>query len=174
MKRLTVPLAALGVTVALIVGFSARSTTRIGIYDSRAIAIAFGNSSEGMEFVRNLRHQMSEAKAAKNDSLIGSLENTGNMYQVLNHLRAFSSASVSEILSKHTAGIELVAKEARVQVIVSKFELIYSDAEIDTVDVTLPLVRLFKPREEALKWIYELPKHKPLPMLEVLAIPPER
>lgn len=173
MKTLTVSLATLGVIVVLVVGFSARSTTRVGTYDSRAIAIAFGNSTEGMEFVKDLRYKMSKAKAAKNDSLVRSIENTGKMYQVLGHLRAFSVASVSEILSRHTADLSSAAKEAGVSLIVSKFELNYCGAEIDTVDVTLALVRLFKPREQALRWISELPKHEPISMLDVLAMPPE-
>lgn len=173
MNKLIVLLVALSSLAALIVGCSSRRSVRIGIYDSRAIAIAFGNSNEGREFVANLHAEMTKAKAAKNDSLIRHIEKTAETYQVLMHLRAFSVGSVADILEKYKAEVDLVAKEAGVQFIVSKFELIYTGAGVDTVDVTLPLARIFKPSEQALKWISEMPKHKTLPMLDVLMIPPE-
>ncbi|KPK64438.1 hypothetical protein AMJ83_01615 [candidate division WOR_3 bacterium SM23_42] len=173
MNRLVVLLGAGGSIAALIVSCSSRPNTRIGTYDSRAIAIAFGNSNEGMEFVANLHAEMTKARVAKNDSLIQHIEKTAETYQILSHLRAFSVGSVAEILEKHKAEVDLVAKEAGVQAIVSKHELIYMNAGVDTVDITLPLVRIFNASERALKWISDMPKHEPLPMLDVLLIPTE-
>ena len=174
MKRLIVLLLTLGCLAALIVGFSSPSGMRIGTYDSRAVAVAWGNSSEGMEFVSHLRAEMSKAKAAKNDSLIREVEKSAQMQQVLAHLRAFSTASVADILDKHKAEVDAVAKEAGVQVIVSKFELVYAGADADTVDVTLPLARIFKPREQVLQWLTGIAKQEPMPMLDVLMIPADK
>ncbi|MGB2867260.1 MAG: hypothetical protein WBD36_02315 [Bacteroidota bacterium] len=173
MNKLVVLLIALGCIAVLIVGFSSPAATKIGTYDSRAVAIAFSNSAEGMEFVTHLRDEMSKAKAAKNDSLIREIEKSAQMQQVLAHLRAFSTASVAEILEKHKAEVEVVAKEAGVQLIVSKFELAYS-SDVETVDLTLPLARIFKPREQVLQWLGDLGKHQPMPMLDVLMIPAEK
>jgi hypothetical protein len=121
----------------------------------------------------NLMTEMTKAKAANDDSLIQQIEKTAETYQVLSHLRAFSIGSVAEILEKHKAEVELVAKETGVQAIVSKYELVYTDTGVEAVDVTLPLTRIFEPSEQVLKWISEMPKHEPLPMLDVLMIAPE-
>ena len=173
MKRLMIPLAALGLIALLVAGCSTSPTLRVGTYDSRAIAIAFSNSQEGMDFVASLQAEMAKASEAKNDSLVRSIEKTAMTYQILSHLRAFSLGSVSDILGKHKAEVDVVAKEAGVSVMVSKFELMCTRAGVDTVDVTLPLVQIFKPQEQALKWISDIRKQEPMPMLDVLAIPPE-
>ena len=174
MKKLIAVSFLLGGVAVLVVGFSSPAKTRIGVYDSRAVAVAFGNSQEGMEFVTHLRDEMSKAKAAKNDSLIHAIEKTAETHQVLSHLRAFSTGSVADILEKHKADVDAIAKDAGVQLIVSKFELVYMGGDADTVDVTLALARIFKPREQALKWIPEIAKQKPMPMLDVLMIPAEK
>ncbi|MCK4941450.1 hypothetical protein KAS45_05100 [candidate division WOR-3 bacterium] len=173
MNKRIVLLVALGSMVVLMVGCSSNPGMRIGIYDSRTVAVAHGNSDEGREYIMSLMTEMTKAKAANNDSLIRHIEKTAQTYQVLMHLRAFSVGSVADILEKHKAEVDLVAKEAGVQIIVSKFELIYTGTGVDTVDVTLPLVRIFKPSEQAMKGISEMPKHEPLGMLEVLMIPAE-
>ena len=171
MEKFLFLLLALGCTAALLVGFSSRANMRIGTYDSRAVAIAFGNSSEGMQFVSNLRAEMMKAREAGNDSLVRHIENKAGVYQKLNHLRAFSIGSVSEILQNHEAEVAAVAEEAGVQALVSKFELIYTGMGVDTVDVTLALTRIFKPSEQVQKWISGVPNQKPLPMADALALP---
>ena len=145
----------------------------IGTYDSRAIGIVFGNSVECTKFLADCKSQMSEAKAVKNNSLIRQIEKKRNAFQVLAHLRGFSVGSVAEVLQKHKAEVDSVAKEAGVGAIVSKFELIPTGSGADVVDVTLPLARIFKPSEQQLKWISQLQDQQPLPMLDALLIPAE-
>jgi hypothetical protein len=145
----------------------------IGTYDPRAIGIAFGNSTECTEFVADCKAQMTQAKAAKNDSLIRQIEKKGEAFQVLAHLRGFSVGSVADILEKHKAEVESVAREAGVRAIVSKFELIHTGTGADVVDVTLPLARIFKPSEQVLRSISQLRDQPPLPMLDALLIPAE-
>lgn len=173
MSRFVALLLMLGLSAALIAGGPQNPSMCIGIYDSRAVAIAFGNSKEGMEYVKNLHADMIKAMSTKNDSLIQHIETRAKAYQMLSHMRAFSVGSVADILMKHKDEVDMVAKEAGVQIIVSKFELMYADAGIDVVDVTKPLVNLFKPNEQVLSWLSELPKQEPLPLLEVLAMPSE-
>jgi ABC-type Na+ efflux pump permease subunit len=152
----------------------AQSRVRIGTFDSRAVAIAYGNSAEGMAVVNNFRSELKKAKSAKNDSLVQRIEKIGPQYPVLSHLRAFSTGSVAEILAGHLADVDAIAQAARVQAIVSRFELIQRDANIDTVDVTSSLVRLFKPSERVLQWISGIGNQAPLSQLDVLMIPPEK
>ena len=173
MNKLIVMLIALGCIAALVVGCSSSPSKRIGTYDSRAIVFAFAGSNEGMEFITNLRAEWTKAKAAKNDSLIRHIERTAAAQQQLDHLRGFSVGSVAEILEKHKAQVDSVAKEVGVRIIVSKFELILTGTGVDTVDVTVPLARIFITPGQVRNWVSQPPKQKPLPMLEALAIPPE-
>ena len=160
--------------LVLAVGFTSRPAMRIGVYDSRAIAIAHANSSEGGAFVTALRADHAKAKAAKDDKLVKEIEQKGKSYQVLGHLRAFSIGSVSEILALHKAEVEKVAQEAGVSAIVSKHELMFAGSGVETVDVTAQLCKMFNPTDQAMKWIADVPNHQPLSMLEVLLIPAEQ
>ena len=171
MNNITVWLITLGCMAVLTVGCSSPTGVRIGTYDSRAIAIVSVNSAEHTEFLADLQAEMKEAKAAKNDTLARQKAKTMEVYQVLMHLRGFSVGSVADILEKHKAEVDSVAREAGVQVIVSKFELIYPGTGADVVDVTLPLAGIFKPSEQQLKWLSQLKDQPPLPMLDVLALP---
>ena len=173
MKRSMCTLLAMAAIAVLISGCSANPGVRIGVYDSRAIALAHGNSDEGKEFITGLMAEMAKAKAAKNDSIVQHIEKTVKMYQVLSHLRAFSVGSVTDILEKHKAEVDLVAKEAGVQAIVSKFELIYTGDNVTVIDVTLPLARIFKPSEQAMQWISGIQEQEVMPMIDVLKIPAE-
>jgi hypothetical protein len=146
---------------------------RVGAYDSRAIAIVFVNSAEHRKSLADLQAEMTEAKTAKNDTLTRQKTKTMAAYQVLMHLRGFSVGSVTDILEKHKAEVDSVAREAGVRIIVSKFELIPTGSGADVVDVTLPLARIFKPSEQQLKLISQLQGQQPLPMLDVLLTPAE-
>ena len=152
---------------------SSPTSVRIGTYDSRAIAIVFVNSAEHTKLLADLQAEMTEAKAAKNDTLARQKAKTIEAYQVLTHLRGFSVGSVADILQKHKAEVDSVAREAGVRTIVSKFELLQTGTGADVVDVTLPLARIFKPSEQQLKWISQLQDQQPLPMLDGLLIPAE-
>ena len=174
MKHIIVLIVSLSVIVLLIVGFSAGPKTRIGVFDSRAIAIAHANSSEGGALVAGLRADMEKAKAAKNDALVKEIGEKGKTNQILSHLRAFSIGSVAEILEKHKSEIAQIAKRAGVEAIVSKFEMPYLGNGIETVDVTQEMVGMFKTTEQGKKWAAEVANHEPMLMLEVLAIPADK
>ena len=173
MKKIIAVLAVMGVASMLVVGFTRQSRPRIGTYDSRAIAIAYGNSSEAREFIVGLQSEMAKARAAGNDALAREIEQKAKAHQILGHLQAFSIGSVAEILEKHKSEVEQIAKEARVEAMVSTYELAYLGGGIETVDLTAPLTRIFKPNGQVMRWIEEVPQHKPLPMLDVLQIPAE-
>ena len=171
MNNITVWLITLGCMAVLTVSCSSRANMRIGTYDSRAIAVASAQSTESMKFLADLQAEMAEAKAAKNDTLIRQKAKTMEAYQVLMHLRGFSVGSVADILEKHKAEVDSVAREAGVRVIVSKFELIQTGTGADVVDVTLPLARILKPTEQQLTWISQLKDQPPLPLLDALLVP---
>lgn len=160
--------------LVLAVGFTTQPVIRIGVYDSRAVAVAQANSSEGGQFLAALRADYAKAKAAKDDKLVKELEQKGKTYQVLAHLRAFSIGSVAEILAVHKSEVEKIGQEAGVSAIVSKHELLFAGVGVETVDVTTQLCKIFKPSDQAMKWIADIPNHQPLSMLEVLLTPAEQ
>jgi hypothetical protein len=174
MKNIIVLLAVLSSIVLVVAGFSSGSKTRIGVFDSRAIAIAHANSSEGAAVVAELRAEMEKAKTAKNDAQVKVINEKGKMHQVLGHLRAFSVGSVAEILEKHKSDIAQIAKKAGVEAIVSKFETPYLGSGIETVDVTQEMVGMFKTSEQGKKWAADISNHAPMPMLEVLTLPDDK
>ena len=152
---------------------SSPTGVRIGTYDSRAIAIVSVNSAEHTKSLADLQAAMAEAKAAKNDTLTRQRAKTMEAYQVLMHLRGFSVGSVADILQKHKAEVDSVAREAGVRIIVSKHELIQTGTGTDVVDVTIPLARIFNPSEQQLKRISQLQSQQPIPMLDSLMVPAE-
>jgi Skp family chaperone for outer membrane proteins len=160
--------------LALAAGFTSQPATRIGVYDSRAIAIAYGNSNEMKEFIGGLRTDLAKAKDAKDEKKANEIELKGRTAQVLAHLQAFSIGSVAEILAKHKSEVNEIAKELKVEAIVSKYELMCLGSGVETVDVTAQLCKIFNPSDQAMKWIADVPNHQPLPMLDVLLLPAEQ
>lgn len=60
-----------------------------------------------------------------------------------------------------------VAKEANVQIIVSKWELNHQTTEVEVVDVTDKLVALFHVSERGLQWCKDIQRQKPLPIEQI-------
>lgn len=149
---------------------SAQSQTnklRVGIYDSRAVAIAYGNSTNFQQAARALRTDYEKAKAEKDEKQVKALESKGKLGQLRAHEQAFSTASVATCMATIKDSLPKIAKKAGVQIIVSKWELNYQSAEVQTVDVTDDLVALFHPSEKVLRWIQSSKAQKPIPIEDI-------
>lgn len=136
---------------------------RIGVYDSRGVAIAYARSAEFQRDVARMRSDLQQAKAKGDAEQVKKLEKEGPWMQVRLHQRGFSTAGAGDLLAKVADGLPGVAREAGVILIVSKWEMPYMDPAVQIVDVTLPLARLFKPDEATLKMLGELAAQKPIP-----------
>jgi hypothetical protein len=136
---------------------------KIGVFDSRAIALAYWRSDEGMRQLRGLHDEYEKAKASNDEKRIKELEQEGPWCQIRMHQQVFSTATVAGILEKVSDRLPAIAKQAGVGAIVSKWEVPYKDASLETVDVTLPLVRLFNPNEQILKMIEQMSAQPPIP-----------
>ena len=175
-RRLLIATLALAILCLGIGSFTAPATaaapTRIGVFDSRAIAIAYWRSEPGMRELRGLRDEYEKAKAANDGARVKELEQEGPWQQVRMHQQAFSTATVAAILEKVSDRLPAVAKQAGVSAIVSKWEVPYKDGTVETVDVTLPLVRLFNQDEQMLKMIERIESQPPVPF-EKLPLDPK-
>ncbi len=139
---------------------------RIGVYDSRAVAAAYANSTEFQEMLKAVRADYEQAKAAKDDKRIKQLESRMKLQQRQLHEQVFSTASVAGIVAKVKGALPAVAKKARVQAIVGKWELNHQEPEVELVDVTEDLAALFHTTDNEQKWRGIL-KHPPVPIEEI-------
>ena len=148
--------------------YPADETLRVGTFDSRAIAVAYGNSEMFRQKLSSMREKYNKAKEEGDEKLIKEFEAFGPASQQVMHQQAFSIACVAEIVETVEAELPKVAQEAGVDIIVSKWEVIYKNPSIQIVDVTSQLVKLFNPSERGLKSIESLLKQKPMPLVDLL------
>jgi hypothetical protein len=166
----------LGLVVAISATYTLHATAqdkastpglKIGVYDSRGIAIAWARSAEFGKEVAKLRTDLAEAKAKSDTALVRKLETEGRSVQVRLHQRGFSTAGAADLLERVADQLPAVAREAGVVLIVSKWELPYRDPAVEVVDVTLPVAKLFDPDEQTLKILGELAVQMPVPFDEL-------
>jgi hypothetical protein len=136
-------------------GKSAEPTTtskarlRVGTFDSRAVAIAWTGSEA---FDRQLQQRIQEykrAEAAGDHETVEKLKAEGRAGQEQLHLQGFGGASVANILDRIKDQIPALAEKAGVDVIVSKWDIVYQAPGAEFVDVTAPMIRLFRPNAKA-------------------------
>jgi len=169
------PIVLLGVAVLAGTGAGEPAETsdapavRIGIYDSRAIAVAAAGSEYYTQHIKPLEDAFRKAKAEGNKDRIAELEPKVWARRKQTHRQGFGIAPVDDILEYIKDDLPKIAKEAGVGPIVSKWDKTtlskYTSAE--QVDVTMRLVRAFKPREKSLKWAIEIQKKAPVPPKEL-------
>ena len=146
-------------------------TLRVGVFDSRAVALAYARSAEFMRGMQNLGAEFEKAKAEKNDQRVKELEQEGQWTQVRLHQQAFSDGPVSSILAAVKDRLPAIAAQAGVSIIVSKWAMPFQAAAVETVDVTLPIVKLFNPTPETLTIIDQMKSKAPIPF-EKLGLDP--
>jgi hypothetical protein len=146
---------------------TAAQAVKIGVYDSRGVAIAYARSPEFRERMGRLRSGYEQARAKGDSAQVRKLEQEGPWMQVRLHQRGFSTAGAGDLLAKVAGGLPGIARESGVVLIVSKWEMPWQDASVEIVDVTLPIARLFKPDEQTLKILGELKDQKPIPFDEI-------
>jgi hypothetical protein len=144
---------------------------RVGTFDSRAVALAyyrkFYRSPEFAARLKKLQQERDVAKAAGDAEAVKRLEAEGRGMQDQSHAQVFGSAPIDDILAKVKDELPKIAKQAGVDLIVSKWSLTYRAADAEFVDVTELLAKLFQPDEATWKMLHELPKHPPLSAAEL-------
>jgi hypothetical protein len=140
---------------------------RIGVYDSRAVAVAYANSPEFGESLNGMRAEHQKAKAAKDEKTMKQIEARMKLRQLRMHEQGFSTGSVADIMAKVKGALPDVARKAGVQAIVSKWELNYQSPEVETVDVTDEVAGLFHASDKGRKWVKEIRAKAPVPMDDI-------
>lgn len=148
---------------------------RIGVFDSRMVALAYYNTDEHRTFVRDLSAQLQAARSANETAKVAELEFRGPALQNLMHYQVFSSASIPNVLEKLAPVLPKVAADARVSIIVSKWDVAFRDPSVEYVDVTDALVARFNPSDNVQKWVASGKAKDPIPLLEaVMTLRPDK
>ena len=148
-------------------GQSKEATLRIGVYDSRAIAVAYGNSAEFRKSLDAVKADYQNAKEAKDDKRVKEIETQMKAQQRRAHEQGFSTGSVATIMAKIKDFLPGMAKKAGVDVIVSKWEVNYQSPGIKVVDVTDDLVALFHVSAKGLEWAKGVKTQAPVPIEQI-------
>jgi hypothetical protein len=134
----------------------------VGVFDSRAVCVAYTSSKLHDSMAREKMAQKKKAEKAGDQQKVKQLKEWGKNDRTQRHKQGFGTASVKNLLEHIKKDIPKVAKEAGVDIIVSKWDMAYQAKNAEFVDVTELLIRGFEPSERTLKIIRELKKHKPL------------
>lgn len=139
-----------------------KEALRVGVFDSRAVVIAFAGSDIHNKELKAKMVERDKAKAAGDDEKVAELEAWGKARQEKFHRQGFGTASVDDILIHIKKDLPEIAKAAGVDIIVSKWDVVYKVKGAEVVDITDQIVMPFKPTEKTLKSVKSLMKHKPL------------
>ncbi len=150
----------------------ADAKVRIGVYDSRAIVVAFFGSEvfkafDGKELA-DKKAEYDKAKAEGNQTRVAELEAWGKALQIRLHKQGFSTAPVDDILKHIKDKMPEIAKSAGVGPIVSKWdkETLAKYESAERVDITMALVDAFRPTEGQRKAAIDIQKKTPISLKE--------
>ena len=140
---------------------------KVGIYDSRAVAMAYFRSEEFSSVMKGLHTELKEAKEQGNESKVSELNAKGPALQAKAHQQGFGNAPIDDIIERIEKELRQIAKQAGVDLILSKWNLDFQVPGAKCIDVTDLMVKPFSPTKETLKVIKDVQKQDPVP-LEVL------
>ena len=142
---------------------------RIGVYDSRSIAVAAVGSDYYAKHIQPLEEAFREAKNDGNDELVKELEPKVWARRKQSHRQAFSIAPVDEMLEYIKDDLPGITAKAKVGPIISKWDkdALAKYTSASQVDITMLLVEAFKPKAKSLKWAKEIQDKPPVPMKEL-------
>ena len=139
---------------------------RVGIFDSRCVAIAYCRT-DFIKAINELRTELEKAKEEGNDERIKELEKLGPSLQHLMHQQGFSTGSVINIMQKIKDQIPAIAEKNKVKLILSKWEVFYQDESLEVIDITDDIVNLFNPDEQTRQMLENIKGMEPVPIEQI-------
>ena len=128
----------------------AQTKLTIGTFDSRAVIIAYANSSY-FKMPSEMGAKYKEAKEKKDSVELKKLDREGKLRQAMLHEQGFGKGSVCYIMDEFKDQLKDLAVKENLALIVSKWELQYSNDSIEKIDVTEKVVGIFGPVNEKMK-----------------------
>ncbi|HYG34380.1 MAG TPA: hypothetical protein VEC99_06325 [Clostridia bacterium] len=140
-------------------GSTKSAENRIGVYNSRAVALAFYRSEAWNAELKRQMAERDKAKAAGDNQRVAALEKWGKESQDRAHRQTFGDAPIDNILAYMTNSLPQIKEQANVQTIAARAP---ATGSAQTVDITAQMVKQFNPTEKTLKMIEDLKKHPPM------------
>lgn len=143
------------------------SKIKMGIYDSRIVFIAYVNSDYFIQ--QNSKWHEEGEKIMQSNDTVKKIEAFYKMMteEYLMHQRGFSNGSTASVLVLVKDKLPIVAKDAGVIAILSKWELTFADPDIEIVDLTMQVARLYNPTGNFERTAGEMAKMDPIPLEEL-------
>lgn len=135
---------------------------RVGTFDTRAVALAYGRSAGFHEWLRTLRERAEQATSEGDDQLLAQLEAQGEAKQEELHRQVFGGAPIDEILASIEGSLPEVARSAGVDVIVTG--VLYQAPGVAIVDVSREMAAPFEPDEKTLEILEQVLVTPPVEM----------
>ena len=146
-------------------------TVVVGTFDSRAVAVAYVQSDAFGDYLvaqqADVAQVLERAQTAGHDALVAELNAMGPAMQKRLHEQGFGTAPVDDIIARIEDKLPDIAKEAGVEVIVSKWTLTYRSPAANFLDVTDLIAAEFDPDERTLKMIQSTVETDPVPLDEI-------
>lgn len=150
---------------------AAVAKVKIGTFDTRAIALAYGRSAEFQKVVQAAMAEHKKAKDAGDTKAVEAVEAKMKGLQDKMHWQVFSNWNIDDILPKIKPNYPEIAKKAGVVAIVPSVEFV--GAGVETVDVTDLMAAQFSPDEKTKSLMQDMSKSKPLPLEEIKKVKTE-
>jgi hypothetical protein len=143
-------------------------TERIGIYDSRAIAVAYAGSQFQKARMNELVSRQQKANAADDKKEVARLEAEGRAWQAQLHRQGFSAASVDDLLAHIAGELPRIRQDAGVTLLISKWNRteLRKHPSAAQIDVTMALVDAFHPSELQRKRAIGIQRKPPVKLRE--------
>jgi hypothetical protein len=149
---------------------NAQPKIRVGTYDSRYAALAFYRADNAKNFMMNLNQELNKARESGDKNKIKELEAKGPAFQNLMHQQVFGNLSIPNVMATIKDQLPAIAQKAGVTMIVSKWEIQYSESGIEQVDLTMQILDLFHIDDATRKMIEEglSANQQPVPVEQLL------
>ncbi|MBI5019967.1 MAG: hypothetical protein HZB59_00870 [Ignavibacteriales bacterium] len=141
---------------------NAQAKQRIGIFDSRSVAIVHANSKFFKNPYPEIKKRMETAKEKNDTKEIAKIEYEAKLHQAILHDQGFGKGSVNTIIDLYKDKIAEIAKAENLSAVVSKWEVVYSNPDIELVDITDKITAFFEPSDKMKETIKEVPQHEPV------------
>jgi len=137
---------------------------RIGVYDSRAVAVAYCGTPLHEAEIKTLDEALKEAKATGIPEKIRDCDTAVWDARKRLHRQGFSTFPVDDILAKITNEVAAIKAQANVSVLVSKWDKagLAKFKHAERVDVTAQLVDAFHPNDRQRKYAVDIQTKKPI------------
>lgn len=139
---------------------SGQAKLRVGTYDNRVIAIAWFNSE--FNDLSSLHKEHEQAKKDGDKKRMKELEELGPKLQRKLHFQGFGRAPVTDLLEPVQDELAALATELNLDLIA--FDCNYSSDEVELIDISFELAKLYKPTPKVMKQLREIEKHDPVPL----------